>query len=102
MTELLLLNLSACASLERIPDACFTGLEQLQHLNLSGCSSLTKLPDSLGDLTSLVTLDLSDCEQLQELPESMRELIHFGDGRPELLYGAYGPAGVHPWNTLTV
>eukprot|EP00208_Stichococcus_sp_RCC1054_P001956 CAMPEP_0206141634 /NCGR_PEP_ID=MMETSP1473-20131121/13648_1 /ASSEMBLY_ACC=CAM_ASM_001109 /TAXON_ID=1461547 /ORGANISM="Stichococcus sp, Strain RCC1054" /LENGTH=1073 /DNA_ID=CAMNT_0053536285 /DNA_START=165 /DNA_END=3383 /DNA_ORIENTATION=- len=74
MSELLRLDLSGCASLKEIPEACFVGLGKLQHLNLSNCSQLTKLPDSLGNLTSLITLDLTSCESLTALPESIDKL----------------------------
>ena len=96
LTELALLNLKDCKSLESLPNNIFK-LKSLKTLILSNCSRFKKLPEiqenkeslmelfldgsaipelpsSIGCLNGLVSLNLTKCKKLASLPQSIREL----------------------------
>lgn len=72
-TNLETLNISECASLRELPES-LASLTSLQFLNISGCKKLRALPDSLGRLTSLRHINLSSCKSLEILPGSFGDL----------------------------
>lgn len=72
-TNLETLNISECPSLRELPDSV-TNLRSLQVLNISRCKTLRALPDSLGRLTELQTIDLQSCMSLERLPHSLGNL----------------------------
>ena len=84
--RLLWLDLTNCASLERVPDGitarrldlpgCTSLVEispiaarSVEHLDVSGCTRLASLPDSF---ELLETLNVAGCTQLQSLPDGLR------------------------------
>ncbi|CAL5066074.1 unnamed protein product [Urochloa decumbens] len=73
MRNLLILDLSGCSGLSRLPASIDT-LQNLFALNLSHCYSLHMLPASLGTLHNLHILLLSCCHELVNLPVSLCEL----------------------------
>ncbi|KAH9782054.1 ADP-ribosyl cyclase/cyclic ADP-ribose hydrolase [Citrus sinensis] len=92
---LVILNLSGCSKLKRLPDISSAGNMQKIFLNgtaieelpssieclrgllglyLEDCKSLKSLPNSLCNLKSLAYLNLNGCSNLQRLPESLGQL----------------------------
>jgi hypothetical protein len=69
-----LLDLSDCSSLTKLPDYLFTGSIQLVEVNLTGCSSLKSLPPAIGHATQLRKLVLKGCTALKDLPPTLGDL----------------------------
>ncbi|XP_048136665.1 LOW QUALITY PROTEIN: disease resistance protein TAO1-like [Rhodamnia argentea] len=70
--QLKVLDLAYCRNLRFIPN--LSAFTELEILILNGCSSLERIDPSIGKLKSLVSLDLNDCDSLMELPEEVGEL----------------------------
>ncbi|KAI5318454.1 hypothetical protein L3X38_038162 [Prunus dulcis] len=66
LEKLLILNLSDCQKLIKIPD--FDKVPNLEQLILKGCTSLFEVPDII-NLRSLTNFILSGCSKLEKLPE---------------------------------
>nr|CAR94516.1 nematode resistance-like protein [Prunus cerasifera] len=66
LEKLLILNLSDCQKLIKIPD--FDKVPNLEQLILKGCTSLSEVPDII-NLRSLTNFNLSGCSKLEKIPE---------------------------------
>ncbi|CAI0396547.1 unnamed protein product [Linum tenue] len=74
MEKLLVLDLSYCSKVSRIPNT-IRNLANLERLCLSG-TGIKELPSSVLSLKRLTVLKFDECKKLVKIPRSFRELSH--------------------------
>lgn len=70
----LVLNITSCQSLRRLPSTVRHLRNVLSCLRLETNYNLNYLPDSLGELSSMVEFQLINCPSIHALPPSMQRL----------------------------